>query len=186
VVKKKQGVRMKQTFLFLLLLFSLPSCTHVISPENREAADRNVSFGEILANPELYVGKTFILGGIIAETANTKDGAHVELAQTPVDSFGYIANPDASEGRLIVKTRSYLDPLIFRTGRSITFAGVLTGTDKKMLGEIDYSYPVFEAKEVYLWKEGAYYRYNYPWPAPYWYPGPYPYYWYDPYWYPWW
>jgi outer membrane lipoprotein len=69
-----------------------------------------------------------------------------------------------------------LDPLIFRTGREITMAGVLTGTQKVMMGGVDYTYPVFEAKEIQLRPEE-----RYPvWRDPFYYP--YPYYWYDPYW----
>ena len=65
-------------------------------------------------------------------------------------------------------------------------AGILTGSRKKMLGDMEYTYPVFEAKEIYLWKEEKYYPYPdmYPyWYDPFYYPSfyyPYSHYWYRP------
>ena len=83
--------------------------------------------------------------------------------------MGDITDRDVSEGRFIITTGKYLDPLIYRSGREITFAGILTGSRKKVMGEAEHISPVFDAKEVYLWREERYY--------------PYPY-WYDPFFYP--
>ena len=91
--------------------------------------------------------------------------------QSPLDRFGNIIDEDVSEGRFIITTAKYLDPLIYRQGRDITVAGVLTGSRERLIGEIEYTYPVFEAREIYLFKEEKFFPYPYP-------------YWYDPFYYP--
>lgn len=161
---------MRRAALIFLMVCLLPSCGHVISQESRALASLDVAFPELQQNLGKYVNNVFVLGGFIAETAISREGTELEIVQTPVDRFGSIIDPDTSEGRFIITTPRQLDPFIYRKNRAITFAGRLTGSKKKMLGEAEYDYPVFEAKEIYLWRDNRYYIYPY---------YPYPYYWYD-------
>jgi outer membrane lipoprotein len=155
-----------------------------------QSATTGVSFKKISENPDAYLGKTFILGGTIAETVPNQEGTEIEVLQTPIDKYGSIIDPDISDGRYLIETARQLDPLIYKTGRHITFAGKLTGSKKKMTGEREYSYPVFDAEQIFLWKAPRYYYLP---PYPYYYDPffyPYPYYFYDPFWdrpyfYPW-
>ena len=76
----------------------------------------------------------------------------------------------------------FLDPAIYRSGRDITVAGEVQGSEVRRLGEIAYRYPVIAALELHLWKEPLSpqsYPYAYPFGYPYYrrgwlYPG-YPY-----------
>jgi outer membrane lipoprotein len=99
----------------------------------------------------------FILGGIISETKNSDQGTEIEIVQSPLDRYGYFINRDLSEGRFIVSSSRMLDPLIYKEGRYITVAGRLTGTRTQMLGDLEYSYPLIESRELFLWKEERYY-----------------------------
>jgi outer membrane lipoprotein len=157
--------------LFILVLFSLTllSCAHVISKEYAEVAEKNIPFHELLKNTDAYLNKMFIFGGIIAETKITATGSEIEVVQTPLDRLGGITDRDVSEGRFIITTKKYLDPLIYRSGREITIAGILTGSRKKVIGEAEYISPVFDAKQIYLWREERYYPYPY-WNDPFFYP----------------
>ncbi len=179
----------------ILALFAtallLSSCAHAISEQYRETAVKGVSFTQILNNPDAYINGIFIFGGTIAETTNTKKGSEIEVIQNPIDRYGEVTDIDKSEGRLIVETSRHLDPMIYKAGRTITFAGKLMGAREKPLAGVEYHYPVFEAEELYLWKPPSSYYAPYPWwydpfyspfyPYPYWY-GPV----YRPYFYPYW
>lgn len=159
----------------MLLLLSLVSCAHVISRENREGAETDIPFSALRTAPDRYFDRLFIYGGIIASNSQTKDGTELEIVQTPLDRWGNTVTRDVSEGRFIVTAKRRLDPMIFKKGREITMSGALRRTMTKPLGEIDYVYPVFEAREISLKSEEVY---PYP-PDPYYSPN-YPYYWYDP------
>ena len=163
---------------FIICIFSLLalSCAHVISKEHRDEAVKDLRFDQLTDNTEAYFNKMFIFGGIIAETKLTGKGTEIEVVQSPLDKFGNIIDEDVSEGRFIITTTKYLDPLIYRKGRDITVAGVLSGSKKGLIGEIEYTYPVFEARELYLFKEEE----CFPYPYPYWY-GPF---YYPPFYYP--
>jgi outer membrane lipoprotein len=153
-------LHMKHIFICILLSLSVSSCAHVISREYRNASVKDLPFSQLIANPNTYLDNMFIFGGFIAETKMTGNGTEIEVMQSPLDRFGNVKDADVSEGRFILITSRNLDPLIYRQGREIAMAGILTGSRKKMLGDIEYTYPVFEAKEIQLWKEEEYCPYT--------------------------
>lgn len=144
----------------------------------------DVRLSEIKNNAVFYRGKLFILGGIIVHTTVTKKGSLIEAIYVPVDSRGYFKGIRASNGRFLAiypKENGLLDPMIFHKKREITFAGVFIETRKGKIDKMEYIYPLFEIKELYLWKERRDYYIS---PSLRWY---YPYWRYDPWWYdPWW
>jgi len=168
-----RGLYMKQyVFICILLSISILSCAHVISRESRNAAVQGVSFNQLIRDTNAYLDKMYIFGGFIAETTMTGHGTEIEIVQSPLDRFGNVEDADLSEGRFILITSKNLDPLIYRQGREIAMAGILTGSRKKILGDMEYIYPVFEAKEIQLWKEEEYCPYPdmYPcWYGPFYY-----------------
>jgi outer membrane lipoprotein len=76
---------------------------------------------------------------------------------------------DKFEGRYLVVVDRFLDPAIYRSGRDITVAGEVRGSEVHRLGEIDYRYPVIAASELYLWKKPLFPQ-AYPYLYPYGYP----------------
>lgn len=172
---------MKKIIFLIAVVFLVSSCAHVISKPVREQARTDIPFIAIKENIDKYKGTVFILGGVIITTINTEEGSIIEAIQTPVDRYGSIIDTDKSSGRFMAIEKGYLDPLIYKKGREITIAGELIGSRKKKIGEIEYTYPFFEIKEVYLWKEEKGYYYYPPAYPPYMYR--YPYWWYDPWWY---
>jgi outer membrane lipoprotein len=167
---------MKKSFLFLALVFLLSSCVHAISEQYREAARKGVSFSRILENPDTYMNSIFVFGGTIVETTNTEKGSEIEVIQNPIDRYGRITDKDVSEGRLILLSSQRLDPVIYKGGRTLTFAGKLIGAMEKPLAGLEYHYPVFKAEELHLWRPETYYYNPYPLgydpffsPSPYWY-----------------
>lgn len=75
-----------------------------------------------------------------------------------------------------------MDPLIYKKGKTITIAGEFIGAQRGKLDEMDYTYPLLEIKDVYLWAErNASYYWPYPYSYPFWY-YPYSYQWYGPWW----
>jgi outer membrane lipoprotein len=162
-------------FLLLFLLILLSSCAHVISKDLRTKSDPSLTLIQARQNPNAAKGKWVVWGGEIVETVNQKDGTtQIEVFQKPLGWRGEPKDTSASEGRFLILADKYLDPYIFRKGKKITVAGEILGEKIKLLGEMDYRYPIISSKQIYLWPE-YYYQ-------------PYPYYYYDPWWwgYPYW
>ena len=103
-----------------------------------------------------------------------EQGSVIEATFVPVDSHGYLKTAMHGEGRFLAtypKSKGMLDPLIYKRGREITLAGEFVGLRKGRINEMEYVYPLFEIKEIYLWKEEeddwpAYPNYYLPWYDP--------------------
>lgn len=160
----------------------LSACAPVLNKELMREGRRNISFPDLIANPDQYRGKLFILGGIIVDTKFMQKGSQIEALSAPVDSRGYLEeNANYTGGRFLAvypKSRGLLDPMIYKKGREITLAGTFLDVQKGKIDEMDYTYPVFEIKQLYLWEEEQFSMV----PAYPWYPYRYPYGWYDPWW----
>jgi outer membrane lipoprotein len=174
---------MKKLIGILIISATFMSCSPVIRKDLMSSASRHISFATVKENQDIFKGKLFVLGGIIAETKVSNDGSIIEALYVPVDRYGYLKDVEMSSNRFKAtydKSLGFLDPLIYSKGREITVAGEFTGTMIGKIDEMEYVFPVFKIKDLYLWSEEDYYD---PYLSyPYWYD---PYYsrWRDPWWY---
>ena len=175
---------MKSLLIISVVSLLLVSCAPVLNRELMREGQRNISFDELRANPDVYKGRLHVLGGLIAETRFTEKGSQLEVLSVPVDSSGYLMENERSNGRFLAvypKDKGLLDPIVYKKGREVTLAGEFREIRKGRIDEMEYDYPVFEIRQIHLFEEQQYYnRYPYPY-YPYY---PYPYL-YDPYWGPW-
>lgn len=153
------------------LVFLLSACTPVISPQLMDQVDREVSYRSLASRPDEFKGKIVLLGGTIVQTVPKPRETEIEVVQKQTSSNGEPHLTDRSEGRYLVRVDRFLDPAIYRSGRDITVAGEVQGSEVRRLGEIDYRYPVILASELYLWKRSAApsaYPYPYGYPSYWW------------------
>ena len=154
----------------------LAACSPVLNRELMRQGLRDVPFGQLTQEPDAYKGKLFILGGMIVNTRLTETGSQIEALYMPVDSYGYLNEGEHGEGRFLAfypKSKGLLDPVVYKKGREITLAGEFLETRKGKIDEMEYVYPVFEIRAVYLWDEyRGYYSAPYYYPYPYYYNAP--------------
>ena len=163
---------MKKLCFISAVLLALSACSPVLTRDLMNQRARDVPFDQLREVPEAYKGKLFILGGLIVDTRLVEKGSQIEALAVPVDSLGYLQAMERSQGRFLAlypRSKGLLDPVIYRKGREVTLAGEFVEARKGKIDEMEYVYPVFEIREIYLWEE----RKNYYGPAYYPY---YPYY----------
>jgi outer membrane lipoprotein len=171
--------RFSFTVLFAVLSFSLLSCAPVIREDLMKSSIRTFSMTDLQKDPEPYEGKLFVFGGIIVNTKVTSDGSLIEALYVPVDSRGYLKDLGTNQVRFLAlypKENGILDPVIYQRERQITLAAGFLGTREGKIDTMEYKFPFFSIKEIYLWAKQKDYYY-----PPYYY-GPYPYFWNYPYW----
>ena len=137
----------------IVTVLLVAGCAHVISKEVLHEVDASLTFGHVSKDPEAYTGKTVLFGGDVIETQNLSDKTLVVVLQRPLGSRGEPGEGDVSEGRFIIQTPGFLDPAIYSPGRKLTIAGTVAGKEVRPLGEIEYTYPIIEKRELYLWPE---------------------------------
>lgn len=166
-------MRRKALAIWLLLgVAVLAGCTPVFTKDALRRVDPSVSFAALRANPNAYLGRYLILGGVIAKVTNTSQGAEIEVVQFRLNSERRPVESLDSGGRFLATTKGFLDPQIYKAGRLISLVGQVTGEVSRPLGGIEYRYPVLKIFEFHIWVPERM-RYS---------PPPYPYY-YDPYYY---
>ena len=162
------------SLIFLLLI--LAGCTPFISKDLRREISKDITFRQVIKDPEAYTGKTVLISGIIIGSKNTKKGTLIEILQKPADMEGRPKDVDDSDGRFLALYDGYLDTAIYAQGREVAVAGEIKGKRILPLGEIDYTYPLISIKEIHLFKvqkEERHYICPYPyrwWDYPYLYP----------------
>ncbi len=136
--------------LFLIILAA--ACAPVISKGLRSKA-AHVPFEVVRRDPLRYMGQTFIWGGTIANVTHAVEGSYLEVVQNPLDSRDEVKETDVSHGRFLVLSKTFLDPLLYKRGRVVSVAGVLSGTRQGKIGGLNYLYPVLSAEEMHLFSE---------------------------------
>lgn len=177
------GMTVKMIGIIVIAL-TLASCAESISDKFGKQVDKNVTFEQLIKNPDQFVGHSVLLGGIIVETTNKNDGTLLEVYQTELASSGEPQNIDVSKGRFLAWDKDFLDSQIYRSGRRVTIVGTVKGVELRKIGEVDYHYPYLVIKDIFLWRNvrtRVYPRYYWDYYGPMW-GYPYPYGWYYPYW----
>ncbi len=168
---------MRNVLLLLFIISLLSSCAPVLKQEYLNKGDADVTLSEFIQKPAAFKGKLYILGGTIAETKQSPGGSLIEALYVPVDPDGKLKRTKGIDGRFLAlfpKAKGVLDPRIYGEGQLITIAGEFTGLQPGKIDEIDYLYPVFEIKDMHLWKNSAPGSWFAPYPEAGPYPGPYP------------
>lgn len=184
---------MKRILLISAVALVLSACSPVLTREVMNQGMRDVSFNQLRQAPDMYKGKLFILGGLIVETRLLEKGSQIEALGVPVDSLGYIRESGRGQGRFLAlypRSKGLLDPMVYRKGREVTLAGEFVEEHQGKIDEMEYVYPLFEIREIYLWEERKDYygpNYYYPYYDPFYYRSPFMYDpWGWPYGYPYW
>ncbi|TJY56656.1 hypothetical protein E4T66_19020 [Sinimarinibacterium sp. CAU 1509] len=92
-------------------------------------------------------------GGTILSMENAADGSCFEILSRPLDSSGKPKSTDEELGRFLTCASDFKDPEIYKPGRIVTVIGTVTGTEKRKVGEFEYTYPKLAAEYIHLWKK---------------------------------
>ncbi|MGI0153407.1 Slp family lipoprotein [Pseudidiomarina sp. WS423] len=142
---------MKQLWLMGLAALFLGACSSV--PDELEVVDEAslVSYKNALEQPEQYIGQPARWGGMIAAVRNTDAGTEIEVVHLELQGWGRPVPSDQSDGRFRAKLAGFVDPMVYKEGRYITFTGTIAAAETGMIDEYNYLFPVLNASGKYLW-----------------------------------
>ncbi len=170
---------MKKWILPVLFCALLVSCAP-FSRNLMDQADPSVSLQNVQQDPQSYLGKAVLWGGVIVNSQVQQNATLITVRQTDLDYEKRPTRLDRSTGRFLIRYAGFLDPAIYKPDREITVIGEVAGREVLTLDHTQYTYPVIQAKEIHLWERQPAYQPYYYYPPP-WYWGPYPYGWRYPY-----
>ncbi len=145
-------------FIWIGFIAFLSGCA--IVPENIQIADENqlVTYEQVLATGDGALTKPARWGGLIANVENLESGSVVEVVSFPLNHYGKPSVGGESVGRFKVKMSDFLDPIVFESGRVITFTGVVDKPLEGVIGEQNYVYPTLQGNSFHLWRKETVYN----------------------------
>lgn len=126
-------------------------CSYALSPEAVRSADRTIPIEKLLADSAPYAGKVVILGGVIVQTAVTKNGTLIELMQKDLDYWGKPQRVRRSGGSFLALHRAALDGMVYAPGREVTLAAEVTGAEERFPAAAGITLPLLRVRELKLW-----------------------------------
>lgn len=137
----------------LFIVFFLAGCSTL--PDSLQMANESnlVTYPEVASSPEANADKLARWGGVIAHIENQADSTLVEMVHFPLRSYGRPSTSNESIGRFRVYVDGFLDPMVFKAGRSITFNGQVIGIEDGQVGEQQYRFPAIQASAYHLWQD---------------------------------
>lgn len=126
---------------------------------------RNPLLSDFIHSPHIWLNQRFVFGGNIVSCKHTGEGSLIEAVYVSVNSLGYPQAPSLVARRFLAiypLEKGILDPVIFRQGKEITFAGIFLENRIGFIDDESYTYPTFRIEEVYLWEQRGYSSPPYP------------------------
>ena len=161
---------MKRPFLFMVVGLCAIAVSHCAKSAHQTGQDQlrrlvpadllsqvddTVSFSELRADPQQYVGRTVMVSGVALKSRRVKEGTEIEILQVPTQRGMSPSDRKAqSEGRfLAVQSNGFLDPAVIEKDSPLTVLGEVKGSATKKLGEDEYQYPLLDIKKLIDWNE---------------------------------
>lgn len=118
---------------------SVPENTPLVEFAKENRADQN------------HLGEQARWSGVIAEIKNGKTQTQLDVLYYEAKSNGRPNIKGEPAGRFRVKVDKFLDPAVYKKGKSITALGQLTKKETGKIGEYEYEYPTIADAKVFLW-----------------------------------
>ena len=142
---------MKSLFLGIMCL-TLTACVSYPDVVQVKEGTELVSYQSVVDSPD-HIGKQARWSGVIAEVINHKDNTQLDVLYYLSGANGRPQVSDEPVGRFRVFVDGFLDPVIYKQGKSITALGNVAKKQSAKIGEFEYEYPTIINSKVYLWKK---------------------------------
>jgi len=113
--------------------------------------DTSLTAAKVGATPDSYTGIPVVWGGVIVATRNQPDYTELEILSYPLDGAQRPDTRRAEQGRFLARYAGYLEGVDYAAGRRVTINGRIETTLPGKVGDAPYTFPLLQAKDVYLW-----------------------------------
>ena len=150
----------------MALAVTLGGCISAFPDEVLRGVDPSLTVAALRAGPPgAHLNARVMLGGEVLSTLPKVGETEMEVLARRLGSSGSPERSDLSEGRFLVRTKGFLDPAVFATGRRVTVVGTVVADEERPIGDLSYRYPVIESQDIRLWPPDVTLA---PYPYPYW------------------
>jgi outer membrane lipoprotein len=136
---------------YLLLICLLLTACSSLPPtiENPPAFDLGYSYA--MQDTARYQNIPVRWGGVIATVENEQNASLVQVLLYPLNSYGRPMLDEQPQGRFVIKSAQFLDPMVYTKNSEITVAGTLSGTINRTIDKKTMTLPLVLSTTLYLW-----------------------------------
>ena len=148
-------------YLFLSCLL-LGACTNM-PQAMRDAPVVDIPYTEASQNIDSHKDVLVRWGGVIIDVENKENFSLVQALFYPLNYSAHPRVDKPNEGRFVIKSAEFLDPMIYVKGREITVVGTLDGDIERTIGKKVIRVPLLTSTDIYLWPKhyhNDYYSYS--------------------------
>ena len=143
------------SFLSMNMLLWFGCASSDVVPDSLEPQiDKSLTFDQIIASPDSYRGRTFLVGGEVLKAKRLKEGTQIEVLQLPLDRDQRpVTQRSESQGRLLALDPQSIDPATLPDGTPVTMVAEITGAATDRVDEAEYRFPTMAIKHLHVWNE---------------------------------
>jgi outer membrane lipoprotein len=143
---------MNNRICILLVALFLVGCSTFPDKLKLDDNTQLITYDDAASKAEQVKGKMLRWGGAIAKVENKPDSTIFEMVYYPLNGYGRPISGDESMGRFRISVNGFMDPMVYKVGRLMTFTAQLDGLETGLVGEHEYVFPTATVDAFYLWK----------------------------------
>lgn len=136
-----------------VLFITLLAACSTGKPSLFATSANDISYQQLSRQVEQFQHQTVRWGGVIVEVENAEDLARLTVVHFPLTRYGKPITSENSDGRFVVLSEGFLDPIIYAKGKLITVIGQVEGSETQQIDKRTLTLPVIRLQENHLWPE---------------------------------
>ena len=141
-----------QKLLTLCVLSVLAACA-TTPVFDTQGVDESLTPAQVLDLAGQVSGQTVLWGGSILDVQNLTEYTQLEVLAFPLHSSQRPLHKLQPSGRFLLRQQGFLEPAVYRVGKSITALGEIAGIEEGKVGEASYRYPIVNTRQIQLWSK---------------------------------
>ena len=137
--------------LFLLSFCLLLGACISLPQDMKNAHVEDIPYAGVNGKANGFIDAPVRWGGIIIDVANEESFSLVEVLFHPLNYLGRPQSDKPAEGRFIIKSNEFFDPMVYTNNTEITVVGTLNGKIERKIGKRIIQVPLILSKNIHLW-----------------------------------
>jgi len=137
--------------LYLIFIYLLLSACATLPPAFEDAQVTAISCRQVSADLDSYKNTSVRWGGVIVDVENDENFSLMQVLFYPLDYYGRPELNKPSEGRFVIKSAKFLDPIVYAADREVISVGVIDGEIERKIDNKRFRVPLITSDTIHLW-----------------------------------
>ena len=137
--------------LYLIFIYLLLSACATLPPAFEDAQVTTISCRQVSADLDSYKNTSVRWGGVIVDVENDENFSLMQVLFYPLDYYGRPELNKPSEGRFVIKSAKFLDPMVYAADREVISVGVIDDEIERTIDNKRFRMPLITSDTIHLW-----------------------------------